>query len=330
MTIYIGVVTYNSEADLPACFEGLRHQDAAEIEIRVWDNASSDGTVEWLQKHAGDIPLIESDENLGFGRGHNRLLDAIKLEPGDYYLTLNPDVCLEPQYISELVEAVEEHDAGWGTGKLLQMDEAGEPTGRIYSVGHAILRDGYFFNIGYGMEDEGQFEHGREVFGAPGAAALYSAELIEAISYEGEFFDEQIFMYGEDTDVDWRARNQGWRCWYAPGAVAYHRGSSPEEVLRAEAILSRYRSVIKNAKLPSLLMVNVPIMNVHLFLRLILSPPAGLLMIKRWFSQLPDVIKRRGAVKFRVANMVKWLAWSQAQPSEQPKGWFARLSSFFG
>lgn len=328
MTVYVGIVTYNSENDLPGCFRGLSGQEYADIEIRVWDNASSDRTVAWLQQHAGDIPLYCSDENLGFGRGHNRLLAELELKPGDYYLTLNPDVRLEPGYLSVLVSALEEQDAGWGTGKLLQMDETGEPTGRIYSVGHAILRDGYFFNIGYAMEDEGQFEQGREVFGAPGAAALYSAELIESVSYQGEFFDEQIFMYGEDTDVDWRARNRGWRCWYTPEAVAYHRGSSANSLLSAQAIVSRYRSVIKNAGFVSLIGLNVPFMTIHLFLRLLTAPRSGTQMLYSLLSQISDVSKWRGSTGPGGVKMCRWFEWSQEQPTEQPKRLVTRLSAY--
>jgi GT2 family glycosyltransferase len=224
------------------------------------------------------------------------------------------------------VEALEQHDAGWGTGKLLQMDEAGEPTGRIYSVGHAILRDGYFFNIGYGMDDDGQFDEGREVFGAPGAAALYSAELIEDISYQGEFFDEQIFMYGEDTDVDWRARNEGWKCWYAPRAVAHHRGSETSGNMRDEAVIARYRSVLKNAPLVPLILYNLPVMLGHVILRLLITPRSGSQLFIKSLQLLPSSLNGRKPGISSIGAMNSWFKWSHRQASRQPLSWWVRLT----
>jgi GT2 family glycosyltransferase len=255
------------------------------------------------------------------------LIREIEFADGDYYLTLNPDVRLESQYIARLVEALERHAAGWGTGKLLLMDAEENPTGKIYSVGHAILRDGYFFNIGYGMTDEGQFEQGREVFGAPGAAALYSAELIEAISQDGEFFDEQMFMYGEDTDVDWRARNHGWRCWYEPSAVACHRGSEAERDLKDDAIVSRYRSVIKNARPRNLAMYNLPVILAHIFLRVIIRPWNGIKLARKvFFSSMQSFTQRRDSVLS--SEMDEWFKWSSKQPTQQPKSIANRIRNY--
>ena len=64
-----------------------------------------------------------------------------------------------------------------------------------------------------------QFEF---VFGATAAAALYRREMIEDISIDGEFFDNDFFAYREDADVAWRAQLLGWQCVYTPQALAYH------------------------------------------------------------------------------------------------------------
>jgi GT2 family glycosyltransferase len=325
MTVYVGVVTYNSAKDLPGCFEGLQKQTFSAINIRVWDNASVDGTLEWLSEKASNVPVYMSEQNLGFGRGHNRLLRAIDLTAGDCYLTLNPDVRLDSEYIARLINALEQHDASWGTGKLLKMDIEGNPTGEIYSVGHAILRDGYFFNIGYGMQDDGQFDEGREVFGAPGASALYSAELIESISQDGEFFDEQMFMYGEDTDVDWRARNRGWKCWYEPRAVAHHRGSEPGSDMKVEAISSRYLSVIKNVPSARLITCNLPVMVAHAATRILVSPRAGLRLLGLVSRGVRITIEKRRASQPGGTDLKKWLRWSDSQPSLQPKSIGGRI-----
>jgi GT2 family glycosyltransferase len=77
--------------------------------------------------------------------------------------------------------------------------------------------------------DRGQYDHVQYVFGASGAAAFFRRDFIEAVSVEGEFFDEDFFAFREDGDLAWRAQVMGWKCLYAPAAVAWHvRRVTPE------------------------------------------------------------------------------------------------------
>lgn len=101
--VYVGIVSYNSRADLPNCLAGLAAQTYPDVSIWVLDNASEDGSADWLGEHAPHVKLIRSPQNLGFGRGHNQILAACRLQPDDFYLALNPDVSLEPNYIAALV-----------------------------------------------------------------------------------------------------------------------------------------------------------------------------------------------------------------------------------
>ena len=77
--------------------------------------------------------------------------------------------------------------------------------------------------------DRGQYDHVQYVFGASGAAAFFRRDFIEAVSVEGEFFDEDFFAFREDGDLAWRAQVMGWKCLYTPTAVAWHvRRVTPE------------------------------------------------------------------------------------------------------
>jgi len=323
--VFIGIVTYNSLRDLPKCFAGIRAQTHGDMEIHVADNASGDGSAEWIQQHIPEAMLIRNDENLGYGRAHNQILREIRPESEDYYLTLNPDVIMRPAYIAELLASLERQGAGWGTGKLMLMDEKGAETDQVYSAGHAILRDGYFFNIGHGMVDEGQFDEPREVFGAPGAAALYSYSLIRSVSIEGKFFEEDFFLYGEDTDIDWRARNQGWRCWYQPSAVAYHRGSKADEDAQVEAVAHRYLSALMNARVEDLLLYNIPLMVLHMLFRLAATPRQGMHLLGMLFRHAPKMIAQRSGGGMSKDEARLWFRWSREQSTSQPKTIGARL-----
>jgi len=89
----------------------------------------------------------------------------------------------------------------------------------------------------------------REVFGAPGAAPLFSSRLIAAIAPDGEVFDADMFMYGEDIDFDWRARRAGLAMLVCSRSDSLSPGQPGARLRRVEALANRYLSVIKNAYL---------------------------------------------------------------------------------
>jgi GT2 family glycosyltransferase len=328
MTVYIGIVTHNSLADLPTLFEGLRSQTYSNTAIIVVDNTSSDASVSWIKANVSSIKLVINPRNIGFGRAHNQILRLCKFQPDDFYMALNPDVILLPNYIARLIETLDMTGAAWGTGKLLLLNGSSGQLDRLYSVGQALYRNGYGVNIGYNLPDDGTFQQSRAVFGAPGAAAIYSKALIDAVSSDSGFFDETIFMYGEDTDLDWRARLQGFSCWYCADAVAFHRGSNPSDRMRIEALSNRYISVIKNAFLLDLLIYNLPLIALHIFFRLIFTPRQGLFIANRLIRTLPKTWQkhRKPAVSRHV--MLKWFAWSKAQTTGQPRSLVERLQAF--
>lgn len=318
--VVVGIVLYNSLSNLPSCLDALRKQTWRNIRIVALDNASSDETVAWVKTCAPDIELLRSAINLGFARGHNLL---IKHTFGQfaYYLALNPDTTLSANYIETLVLYVEEQaQIGWATGKLL-LDAH-----NLYSVGHALCRDGYAINIGYGMPDTGQWQAPREVFGAPGAAALLRASLIADLGFP--VFDEAMFLYNEDVDLDWRAQRLGWRCAYVPDAVALHRGSDAPPHLRVEALANRYLSVIKNAYWLDLLTYNAPLIVLHVLVRLVLTPRTGVQLFAKLFRFAPRALSMRRESNVSWRRLKALYRWSHAQPTGQPHTIRDRIRSF--
>jgi GT2 family glycosyltransferase len=324
-TVHVGIVTYNSLNDLPRCLDALSAQSYSHITVTILDNASSDGTQAWIAAHARHARCIMRVSNVGFGQGHNEIIQQTKLGLDDAYLPLNPDAILTPHYIEAALPVLQRSGVGWVIGKLLQSGPGGEPTAILYSAGHAMQRDGYTINIGCGMRDTGQYETEREVFGASGAAPLISGRLIRDLVWNNALYDPDLFLYAEDTDMDWRARLQGWQCWYVPGAIAYHRGSQPGEALRAHAIANRMLSVIKNAFLVDLLIFNLPLIVLHCLLRLILTPRTGWRMTAQVLRLSPRMIRKRRDPRVTRQNMLHWFLWSALQKSEQPLSWSARL-----
>lgn len=337
-SLTIGIVTYNAAAHLDGCLSTAAGQSGLRLRIAVVDNASSDGAADWLRDRRDIDELVLNDRNVGFGRAHNQLMGPLE---SDYYLALNPDVRLDPDYAARIIEQMEStDDIGWATGKLLGMDRAGQSTGRLYSAGHALMRDGFAFNIGQGARDEGQFDAGGEVFGANAAAAIYRRAFLEDLRLvEGAVFDEAMFLYFEDIDLDWRGQLLGWRCRYVPEAIGLHLGDYTQAGghprLVAQGLANRYRSVFKNAFGWDLLSYNLPRFLIHCGLRLAAQPRLGWIMLRPFQSgELGELVRARGqmARRRRVdrAHVMRWFAWSAAQSGSEGAGWIQRGRRFTG
>jgi GT2 family glycosyltransferase len=223
------IVTWNSAQFLEKCFASIARQDYRDLEVVVVDNASTDATRELLQGREAQWQVIHNAENVGFAAGQNQ---AIRAARGDWLLCLNPDVLLAEDFISRLLEAVSlQAEAGAICGKLLRWDPAGqvERTSIIDSTGIYFTRNMRHLDRGAEELDEGQYDRLQWVFGATGAAAMFRRPFVEAVSVDGEFFDEDFFAYREDADLAWRAQLMGWKCLYVPTAVAWHvRRVTPE------------------------------------------------------------------------------------------------------
>ena len=298
-----------------------QHGGPLQLDIRLYDNASSDTTIVEIRRFAPDVPLKVSPINRGYGVAHNALITAANLQIGDFYLALNPDVVLQERYIVRLVEVLQNDvKAGWATGALYQ------PDGRLYSLGHALCRDGYAINIGYGMEVTSvgtQWIVPTEVFGAPGAAVLIKAELLRDL---GTAFDETFFVYNEDVDFDWRARRRGWRCWYVPTARAIHEGSHANAEGQARAVVNRWLMILKHATTWDLLVYHPPRWIVHILIRFCITPHRALWMLKRFFRLAPHAWQARRTDPPRRwdANMAMWFAWAETQPTMQAQSFGQR------
>jgi GT2 family glycosyltransferase len=222
------ITTYNSAKFLARCLDSIDSQTCQAIEVIVVDDASSDETRTILQQRTG-LKIFCNDRNTGFAAAQNQ---AARAAQGSWLLSLNPDVVLSPTFVETLVTTGELHaQIGTVCGKLLRWDfDAHEEfTHVIDSTGIYFRRDLRHLDRGAEELDAGQYEKVEYVFGATGAAALYRRAMLDDVSVEGQYFDEQFFAYREDADLAWRAQLMGWHCLYTPKAVAWHvRRVTPE------------------------------------------------------------------------------------------------------
>lgn len=246
------IVTYNSGRFIGPCLESLLAQDYRPMEIIVVDNASRDDTAAILKTYEGRVHVLWNESNLGFAAAQNQ---AIRASRGRWALSLNPDVILKPPFVSRLVEAGEtDESVGAVCGRLLSMPATMEIPARaqLDSAGLYFTPTLRHFDRGRRGPEE-RYSAPEYVFGATAAAALYRRRMIEDISPEGEFFDEDFFAYREDADVAWRAQLLGWKCLYVPEARGYHvrrvhpenRSALPPEI-NMHSVKNRFLMRIKN------------------------------------------------------------------------------------
>ncbi|HVY93097.1 MAG TPA: glycosyltransferase family 2 protein [Bryobacteraceae bacterium] len=220
--VSVTIVTFNSGRFIKRCLESVLDQKYPLKEIIVIDNNSTDGTVDILEPFEDRCRIVYNEENIGFSAAQNQ---AIALSEAEWVLTLNPDVLLLQGFLESLV-AAGNMDPRVGTvcGKLMTMkatfDFPEDPL--VDSTGIYFTPNLRHLDRGSLRLDDGSFRNYEYVFGATAAAALYRREMIEDISIQGEFFDNDFFAYREDADVAWRAQLMDWKCLYVPYAKGYH------------------------------------------------------------------------------------------------------------
>jgi len=323
--VSVVVVTYNSEKDISRCLDSIAGQSYAPLEVLVIDNDSRDETEGIVRRYESKVRFVKNAHNVGFAAAHNQ---GMRLTTGAFYLALNPDVELTPRFIEEVVRAMDlDPLVGSVSGKLVRFAQDGEGRPLIDSTGIYMTPSVRHLDRGAGQPDRDQYDRTQYVFGASGAAALYRRQMLDAVSVEGECFDEDFFAYREDADLAWRAQLLGWKALYTPGAVARHerrvlpeRRSSLPAAINMHSVKNRFLLRIKNQTLLEAVVLLVPTLwrdlqvvgYVLLFER---SSLPGLAFVARHWGR--TLAKRNWIQARRKVAAVKMLEWFRRSPASQ-------------
>jgi GT2 family glycosyltransferase len=210
------------------------------LEVVVGDNASTDDSIAFLQENYPSIRIIKNDQNYGFTGGYNRVLAQVD---ADYYILLNSDVEVTPNWIEPVIELMES-DAliAAAAPKLLAyankdtFEHAGAGGGFIDVYGYPFCRGRLFNEV---EKDHGQYQQSGEVFWASGAALFIKKK------YWGLAggFDESFFAHMEEIDLCWRLKNMGYKVMYCAQSTVYHVGGG---TLNAENPFKTYLNFRNN------------------------------------------------------------------------------------
>lgn len=326
--VLITIVTYNSASHLEHCLESLQKLTFRDTAVAIWDNASTDGTLDILAK-AEQAGVSFCNRNVGFCAAHNRLIDSCDSE---FVLVLNPDVFLDPEFVSTVVGALDSHpEAGWATGRLWRWQSAPPP-----SAGEKKVLDttGIYFtpaqrhlDRGSGELDCGQYNSSEYVFGASGAAAFFRRKMLGELSVDGEYFDEAFFAYREDADLAWRAQWLGWKCLYVPQATGFHvRRVLPERrsILPAginmHSFKNRFLMRVKNMDAGTYARFFLPITarDLAALAYVVLRERTSLKAIPLFFQALPRTFEARKALRrHRRVTPKELRGWFSCRPTSR-------------
>ncbi|MEO6977551.1 MAG: glycosyltransferase family 2 protein [Mucilaginibacter sp.] len=191
------------------------------LDIIVGDNASTDGSVEFIRQEYPSIRIIQNDDNYGFTGGYNRVLAKVE---ADYYILLNSDVEVSSGWITPVIQLMESDPLIAAAAPKIRaynqkeyFEHAGAAGGFIDAYGYPFCQGRIFYEI---EEDKGQYQQSGEVFWATGAAMFVKSKCW----HDAGGFDDRFFAHMEEIDLCWRLKNMGYKVMYCPESEVFHLG----------------------------------------------------------------------------------------------------------
>jgi GT2 family glycosyltransferase len=214
--VSILVLNFNGREHLERCFgslEGLEYP-ADRLEVLFLDNASSDGSVEFVAERYPEVRIVRFERNLGFAAAMNA---GVAEARHDVLVFLNNDTRVLPDSLRCLVRPIVEGRAGAAAAKIVSWDGS-----EVHFAGGGTNFHGIAFQIGMGEPDREEYRRESDTLFACGAAMAIRKRLF----VEAGGFDEDFFAYYEDVDLGWRLWVLGERIRYVPDAVVHHHHSA--------------------------------------------------------------------------------------------------------
>lgn len=229
--VSIIIVNWNGRKYLDECITSLFNQSCNNRIILV-DNASTDGSVEYVMEKFPHVEIIQNKANLGFAKAINI---GIRAADTELIALFNQDAVAEREWLSLLVKAVKNSPKAAASG------------GKIYHYGSdkniasTWCKIDPYTAAAWDFTDD---EPASEVDYLPGCAMLIKKEVIDEIGY----LDEGYFMYFDETDFCARMIRAGYDLLYVPEAVIWHvvAGSITESRKMQYMTRNRIRFALKN------------------------------------------------------------------------------------
>jgi GT2 family glycosyltransferase len=220
-SVAIVILNWNGKHHLGQFLPSVLSTNYDNYKVIVADNASTDGSLDYLRANFPKVELIVLHHNFGFARGYNEALNRVE---ADYFMLLNSDVEITPGWLQPMVALLESHTSNAACQpKILAFKDkrlfeyAGAAGGWLDAYGYPFAR-GRIFDVC--EEDNGQYDTTQQVFWASGAALLIRSNVFRQLNG----FDEYFFAHQEEIDLCWRMQLSGYKLFCCPQSVVYHVG----------------------------------------------------------------------------------------------------------
>jgi GT2 family glycosyltransferase len=217
MDISIIIVNYNTKGFLEDCLNSIyKHSFAITFEIIVVDNASTDNSLLMIKERFKNVRLIENTENIGFGRANNI---GIKAALGKYVFLLNSDTILLNNVLKIFYDFMEQNPKIAISGGALYINE----TTKTHSYGYFPTVIGEILNslnLYKKLYKEKEHSVNTKVEYITGADMFIRKEVLDEVG----LFDEDFFMYYEETELTYRIKKQNYLTYLIPEAQIIHFG----------------------------------------------------------------------------------------------------------
>lgn len=228
--ISVVIVSYNVKYYLAQCVLSVeRSLLAAGAEIIVVDNASADGSADYIESQFPKVRLIRNKENLGFARANNLAAGEAK---GEYLLFLNPDTIVSEHTLGECVAFMDSNPKAGAIGvRMCNSDGSFAPESRrsLPTLSVSFCKMTGLCRLFPKSKNLGRYYLGyldkREINRIEVVSGAYMMVRKDVFHSIGGF-DQAFFMYGEDIDISYRILQTGYQNWYLPALIIHYKGES--------------------------------------------------------------------------------------------------------
>ncbi len=254
--VAIVILNWNGKAFLNKFLPSVLESTYKNKRIILADNASTDDSVKFVQQNFSEVEIIINDTNEGFAKGYNT---ALKQIDADYFVLLNSDVEVTPNWIEPIIELMQSDKLiAACQPKILayeaknKFEYAGASGGWLDFLGYPFMR-GRVFDVC--ENDEGQYDTLQQCFWASGAALFVKAEIYTELNG----LDEYFFAHQEEIDFCWRAQLKGYKIYVQPLSKVYHVGGGTLKNGSQKKVFLNFRNnlimLFKNLPLSKLIWV---------------------------------------------------------------------------
>ena len=225
--VTIIIPNYNGESHLRTCIPSIIKQTYREFVLVLVDNGSTDNSIAYVKENLPGSVIIQLKTNTGFAKAVN---EGIKYSSGklnsEIILLLNNDIELDENFLKAGVDTFKNNpDVSFVASKMLNYNDRNI----IDDCGDSIrLKGGSPVARGHDEKDSEKYKKEDYVFGVCAGAGFYKKELFDNVG----LMDERFIAYYEDFDLSFRAELLGYKAYFQPKAICYHKRGGTSSLMK--------------------------------------------------------------------------------------------------